>query len=325
MVLVTGATGLIGTQICKYLVEENIPCKALKRPTSTIDKDLINTVTWIEGDVLDIHSVEEALEDVDTVIHAAALISFYSKEFDRMNEVNVYGTANMINAALRANVDRFVYISSVSALGKAKNKGPANENTLWVKSTDISHYAESKYFAELEVWRGKEEGLSTVILNPSVVLGPGNWNTSITRLFKYVWDEGLFYPGGTFNYLDLRDLAKATLQLMRSHVEGERFILSAGSISYKTFFEMAADAFNKKPPPFKLTPLSAAFVLITERIKSLFSRTPPRVSKESLQFSNVQYDYDNTKIKKYLDFDFTSIKDTIAWTCELLKRDNVNN
>ena len=88
---------------------------------------------------------------------------------------------------------------------------------------------------------------------------------------------------------------------------------------------MAADAFNKKPPPFKLTPLSAAFVLITERIKSLFSRTPPRVSKESLQFSNVQYDYDNTKIKKYLDFDFTSIKDTIAWTCELLKRDNVNN
>ncbi len=325
MILVTGATGLVGTQICKYLVKEQIACKGLKRPDSVIDEDLINTVTWIEGDVLDIQSVEEALEDVDTVLHAAALISFYSKDFDRMNEVNVYGTANMINASLRAKVDRFVHISSVAALGKAKNTIPVNENTLWSNSADTSHYAESKYFAELEVWRGQEEGLSTIILNPSVVLGPGNLNASSTRLFKYAWDEGLFYPGGALNYIDLRDLAKATLQLMRSQVEGERFIVSAGSISYQSFFEMAADAFHKKPPSIKLTPLTAALVLIAERIKSLVLRTPPRVSRESLQFSDLHDLYDNTKIKKYLDFDFTSIKDTIAWSCELLKRDNVKN
>lgn len=325
MILVTGATGFIGSYICRTLLQEQIPFKALKRVNSLVAPDLENGVEWVEGDILDFGSIEEALKNVDTVIHNAALISFYPKEYDAMSEINIVGTSNMINASLEAGVKRFIHMSSIAAIGRVRKSLRINNDSQWLKSTDNSRYGETKYYSELEVWRGLEEGLSTVILNPSVVLGPGDWNFKSTRMFKYVWDQGTFYPSGTFNFVDIRDLVKATIKLANSNVQGERFIVNAGKIDYKSFFEKIAEQFSKKPPSYKLSPWIANIAIPVDRLKSKLLGVPPLITRETLRLSTIDYDYDGFKIKRLLDFDFRRIEDTIAWTCMEVLKNSLKN
>ncbi|HNU15740.1 MAG TPA: SDR family NAD(P)-dependent oxidoreductase, partial [Chitinophagaceae bacterium] len=179
MILVTGGTGFLGSYIIKQLVERNYRVRAIRRNSklpSWISKEVLDKVEWVEGDVLDVVALQDAMEEVDTVIHSAAIVSFIKKDRELMYHTNVEGTANVVNMALEKNVRRLIYISSVAALGRTANGGHVNEEKKWEDSKVNTHYAKSKFKAELHVWRGISEGLDAVILNPSTILGFGDWH-----------------------------------------------------------------------------------------------------------------------------------------------------
>ena len=207
------------------MVEKNYVVRAIRRNNKLpvyVSEKIFDKVEWVEGDILDVVSLEEAMDGMDTVIHAAAMVSFVKKDREQMYQVNVEGTANVVNMALEKNIKRFVHISSVASLGRTANGGSVNEEKKWEESKVNTHYAKSKYKGELEVWRGISEGLSGVILNPSTILGYGDWNTSSCAIFKKIHDGFNWYTPGLNGFVDVEDTARATIALMekigRAHV-----------------------------------------------------------------------------------------------------------
>jgi len=179
-ILITGGTGFLGSYIIKELIEKNHAVRAIRRSTSKlpfyIPQEIFCKVEWVEGDVLDVISLEKAMEGVETVIHSAAVISFLKKEKKWMDQVNIEGTANVVNMAMEKNISRLVHISSVAALGRTKEGAPVSEESEWIESRNNSQYAVSKYRSEMEVWRGVAEGLPAAIVNPSIILGSSYWH-----------------------------------------------------------------------------------------------------------------------------------------------------
>jgi dihydroflavonol-4-reductase len=322
MILVTGANGLVGSFIVRKLLELNIRPRCLKRPESNLKilNDIKDKVEWVEGDILDILSIDRILQGVDTIIHAAAMVSFYPGNFDRMFKVNVEGTANLVNLALKNHVKKFVFVSSVASLGRNKNHLSINESSLWEDAQGTSHYARTKYLSEIEVWRGAEEGLDVIIVNPSVVLGPGDWNKSSTRLFKYVRDENIFYPSGNISYVDVRDIAEIIMKLLEENSINERFILNGGNISYNLFFQKVAAGLNKKAPQIRAIPFIASIAWRLAAVVSRFNGKEPLITRETAMQSKKIYNYENYKIKNVLEYKFREIEDTISWITEELKK-----
>ena len=195
MVFVTGATGLVGSHLVQALVQQGKPVRALYRsavPAYTgADK-----VEWVQGDILDVISLEEALNGVSQVYHCAAVVSFNPKRINELFQVNVEGTANVVNACINAGVQKLLYVSSVAALGRMREDSAIDENMHWSPKTNNSEYGKSKYLAEMEVWRGIGEGLKAVIVNPTIILGAGDWNAGSTQIFKTVYNEFPWYTGG---------------------------------------------------------------------------------------------------------------------------------
>ena len=316
MILVTGASGLLGSYICRELQALNVDFRALVRQGGRLDllKD-IPEGRLVYGDLLDTWSLEEALKDVDSIIHSAAIMSFNKKEQDMMHRVNVEGTRSLINLALKKNIEYFVHISSVAALGRQNRSGVINEDSQWTSSRWNTGYGESKHLAELEVWRGMQENLNAVIINPSLILGPGDWDHSSARLFKYIWDEKRYYTEGWLNYVDVRDVSGIIRELIEKRIKGERFIVSAGTMSYKDLFDKIAVKLNKRSPYKKVTAFTLKLAVAAERIKSLFTGKMPLITSESAKVSQNQISYDNAKILKKLNFKFARVEDTLEWTC----------
>ncbi len=320
MILITGATGLVGSQICRELKRNSHPFKALRRTSSEIPDDLVD-IEWVEGDILDYESIVESLEGVSTVIHAAAVISFFKGDYKLMEDTNVDGTRNVVNASLETSVKKIIHISSVAALGRPVSSHHIDENIQWMESSNNSYYGETKYLAELEVWRAMEEGIQVAIVNPSVVLGIGDWKNGSTRLFKYAWDEHRYFPGGSFNYIDNRDVATLVHQLVPSDYVGERFILNAGSITYESFFKLVSEKFNKKAPSKKVSEKLYFLAILLESIKAFLTRTKPIITKESLISTKKEYHFDASKIKKLLNFAFKDLDDTVGWVAAGLQKE----
>jgi len=320
LILVTGATGLVGSQICRELKQKGLPYRALRRKSSQIPNDLLE-VDWVEGDILDFESILDALKDISTVIHAAAVISFYKGDYELMETTNVHGTRNIVDASLTASVKKIIHISSVAALGRPIGINHIDENTQWMESSLNSYYGETKYLAELEVWRAMEEGLQTVIVNPSVILGTGDWTKGSTRLFKYAWDEHRYFPGGAFNYVDNRDISNVVCQLAQSNHNGERFILNAGSTTYESFFKLVGERFGKKAPTRKVSESLYFLAILMESVKSFFTRTKPIITRESLISTKKDYHFDASKIKKLLNFAFKDLEDTVEWVIAGLQKE----
>ncbi len=317
MIFVTGANGLLGSFICKALVNKGFPVKALVRSSSKLDllDDIKDKITLINGDVLDPEHFESELDGVDIFIHCAAIVSFHQADKKLMNEVNIIGTANMVNLALKNKIDYFIHISSVAALGRLLGSGQIDETSKWQTSKWNSNYAYSKYFAELEVWRAAEEGLKTVILNPSIILAPGDWKRSSGQLFKYVWNENLFYPQGKINYVDVRDVVKAILTLLEKKITNQRYIVNGGLVAYKDFFEQVAKHFNKKPPKIKSTKYLIKLGMMLDFIRSLVSGRRTVITKETALLSASEIYFSNSKIKKDLNLTFASLSESIEWNC----------
>lgn len=317
MVLVTGATGLLGSYIVRLLHERKQPFVALKRKDSNLQHlaDLKDHIIWREADVTDEVSLHEAFQYVTGIIHTAAFVSFNPQKAEKVFEVNATGTQNVVNAALAANVKRLLHVSSVAALGRQKDQHEVDETNTWVDTTINSNYALSKHKAELEIFRGQEEGLSTVIINPSVILGYSDWDKSSSQLFKYAWQEKPFYMEGSFNYVDVRDVASIALQLFDSTIERERFILNAGSIGFKDFFDALARNFNKKGPSIKvgkpfLKPLAAL-----ESFRTRLTGTEPIITRETARLAGTHFHYNAEKIQKTLEFKFQTFDATANGCC----------
>ena len=318
MIAVTGANGLLGSFIVRKLISEKKAFKAIKRSGSDISllADVNDAIQWCDADVLDTVSLSEAFADVTHVIHAAALVSFNPRKADQIMDINVQGTRNVVDTCLAVGAHRLLHVSSVAALGRQKGQRSIAETNKWIDTPQNSAYAKAKYLAELEIFRGQEEGLSTVIINPSLILAEANWNLSSAQLFKYVWDEKRFYFDGYCNYVDARDVADLIHTLLFAPIESERFIASAGKISYKDFFDKIAKIFNKKAPSIKLGKKVLGLGAFAERIRSRITGSEPRLTKETARLAGSEFTFENQKIKNRLDFEFQPIEQTLQRCCE---------
>ncbi|MEP2772822.1 MAG: SDR family NAD(P)-dependent oxidoreductase [Fulvivirga sp.] len=317
MILVTGATGFLGSYICRKLLDEKLKFIALKRPSSSLAllEDVKDQITWHEGDITKIDSIDSILDKIDTVIHSAAIVSFHHSEYDLMTKVNVEGTKNLVNSCLNYGINKMIFVSSVAALGRSKAEGAIDETNKWQESKYNTHYGESKYLAELEVWRGHVEGLQSVILNPSVILGPGDWNNSSSSIFKYVWDEKPFYTEGYINYVDVRDVTSILYKLLKSNTIGERYIVNAGKVTFKSMFDKIALRFNKKQPKIKATGALVKIGLFLAWLKYIFTKKKPVITRETARVGKTQIYFDNSKVVSELNHTFVPLDETLDWAC----------
>ena len=311
MVAITGATGLLGGHIIDRLLAEGVHPIALHRAGH--DSSLPPTVSKKEGDILDQVSLREAFEGVTTVIHSAAFVSFNPRKRKKIFDVNVAGTRNVIDTCLQLGIKNFIHVSSVAALGRT----PGEEITEESKMTNarITDYAESKYLAELEVFRGAEEGLTISIVNPSVILSASQPNRSSATLFNYVWNERPYYTEGSLNYVDARDVADAVYLLYKKPNAGEKFILSAGNLPYREFFALVAKQFNKRAPFIKIESTLSYWAGFVEEARGLLSNSEPLVTRQSAGMALHSFHYSNKKAQQ-IGIRFRPLKETIDLCCE---------
>ena len=319
MILLTGGTGFLGAYVIKNLVAKGHAVRALRHSSSLpafIDKAIWNKVEWVEGDVLDVVSLEEAMQGVEAVVHAAAIVSFTKDNRKEMYAVNVDGTTNVVNVALEANVRRLLHVSSVAALGRTAKASVVTEEKKWEENSNNTHYAVSKHRAEMRVWRGFAEGLGGVIINPSTILGYGDWNRSSCAIFKNAYHEFPWYTKGINGFVGVEDVAEATVQLLFSDVNEKRFIINAENRSFQSLFNVMAEGFGKKPPQRYATKAMSEVAWRIEGLKSFFSGSKPLLTKETAKVAHSQTSFDNGALLNALPrFSFTSLDDVIKQAC----------
>ena len=314
-ILVTGGTGLLGSYLLRALIEQGKDVTALYRGQfpQLLSKEEIGKIKWIKGDILDISCLQDVMTDCTHVYHCAGMVSFNPSKVEEMMKINAEGTANVVNISLESGIRKLVHVSSVSALGRKRNHTTINEKVKWDEDANLSEYGNSKYQAEMEVWRGISEGLDAVIVNPTIILGVGDWHKGSAAMFKNAYHEFPWYTEGTSGFVDAMDVAKIMISLMDSDISAERFIISGENRSYKEVFTQMALAFGKKPPHKKATPFLSGLVWRWEKIKSLFSSADPLLTRETAETAQMHVSYDNAKILNNLpDFTFRSLDETIA-------------
>ncbi|HYG16895.1 MAG TPA: NAD-dependent epimerase/dehydratase family protein [Bacteroidia bacterium] len=330
-VLLTGATGFLGAHVAAGLLERGYSIKALRRSTSSLDEfyyilkmrgiydKLIHKINWRECNLLDTYTLAEEIKGVEKIYHCAAIVSFWNRRREEMMHANVQGTANIVNCALQAGAKKLCYASSIAALGREKDGDRIDENTPWRDSKYNTHYAISKYLAEMEVWRGQEEGLDTVIVNPGIIIGEGSWDKGSCRLVNTAAKGLSFYTRGTNGYVDVQDVARAMMDLMESNISGERFILVEGNIPFKEFFTQLSKEFGKPSPRIPVGRVLAQLARLLYGVKSLASGKEPLVTRETARNSQKGFNYINDKIKRELGFEFTPMDETIKRVCAAYK------
>ena len=316
MIFVTGGTGFVGAYIIKALVEKGYAVRALRRNTSRlpffIPEEVLQKVEWVEGDVLDIMSLEDAMDGADAVFHSAAIVSFKRHDKEQMLKVNIEGTANVANTALEKKIKRFVHISSVAALGITRSGETVTEKKQWEETAINTNYAISKYRAELEIWRAIAEGLPTVIANPSTVLGFGDWNTSSCAIFKTVYGELPYYTTGINGFVFIEDVASASVALFESPVVNERFIINGDNWSFQQLLNNIADGFGKRRPARHATPFLGEIAWRAEKLKSLLTGSSSVLTRETARIAQTKTYFDNSKILHALPgFTFTPLEQAI--------------
>jgi dihydroflavonol-4-reductase len=331
MILVTGGTGLVGSHLLLSLVSRGHHVRALKRKTSDIEgvrkvfqwysspeEDLFGKIEWVEGDILDYYSLEAILEETDIIYHCAAVISFEKRLRTRVIQNNVEGTENLINAAIACGVKRFCHVSSVAALGKNSEGSPVTEDTVWIPSNKNSGYSESKFYSEAEVWRGIEEGLDAVIVNPSIIIGPGNWDNGSCRFFPTIYKGLRFYTSGENGFVDVRDVIEAILMLTDEEnfnkSKNQKYLLNAENIGFREFFQLIAHALQKPAPSRKATGFMLQIAGIATFIGSLVSGKNATINKETISSAIHKNWYDGSKITKLFGFRYRTVQQAIQHT-----------
>lgn len=320
MIFVTGATGLVGTHLIQSLLAKGKKVRALYRQAVPVFAGA-EQCEWVKGDILDPIGLTEALAGVDYVYHCAAIVSFAPGAAAKMLQSNVDGTANVVNACLVQKIKKLIFVSSVAALGRIRETEAINETMNWSPETSNSVYGQSKYLAELEVWRAMEEGLPMAIVNPVIILGAGDWNNGSSGIFKSAYNEFPWYTKGMSGFVDVLDVVEAMQLLMESAITGQRFVLSAENLSYQTIFNQIAKAFNKRPPYKKVTPFLAGIVWRLEAMKGFITGKAPLLTKETAATAQAIVRFNNEKfLKAFPDFQYRPIENTIVRVANELKQ-----
>lgn len=321
-IFLTGGTGFLGSYLLRMLVSRGAEVTALKREHSKMDlvADVAHRVRWITGDILDVPVLEDAMEGIDQVYHAAAIVSFLPKDRQRMMKINVEGTANVVNVAMYRGVKKLGYVSSVAAIGRMADSKIISEKNKWENSGENTQYAISKYLAEQEVWRGTIEGLPAVMINPTIVVGAGFWNETSVKFFKQINDGLRFYTEGATGFVDVRDAARSLIQLMESDIQNQRYLLNGENMAYLQFFTEIAHALGKQPPSILASAFLRQLVWRMEWLRSKITGSNPFITKETAQTASHQYQYVNQKIVETLGYEFRPISETIAETALLFKK-----
>jgi dihydroflavonol-4-reductase len=313
MILITGATGFLGQYLVTAFLEAGYKLRLLVRNIENCSFKNDTNIELIEGNILDIMALEKAMEGVEYVVHAAAMVSFIAKDSEEMLKINVKGTENVVNLCLEMGVKKLVFMSSIAALGRTDNHNLISESTHWQDSPLNSQYAISKRKAELEVYRGMEEGLNVAILNPGVILGAGKWDNSSAKLFRVVYKGLPFYNRGINGFVGAADVAKAARIILENNTEeGERFVLVAQNMSQKEMFGLMAESLGKTPPRYEFPPILARLAGFLLETFAKITGTKALITRETVRTSLHQYFYDGTHISKRFDFQYTPMKEVIA-------------
>ncbi|RLK02909.1 SDR family oxidoreductase [Tenacibaculum discolor] len=333
MILVTGGTGLVGSHLLYHLSQKNDKIRAIFRTgkkrehvkkifsfyTDNVQQSF-SKIEWVQADITDTPSLEPVFDNVTQVYHCAALVSFNPKDYRKMRQVNIEGTANLINFAIDANVDKFCFVSSIASVGNAINGKPINEENEWVDSDENHGYAITKYGAEMEVWRGSQEDLNVVIVNPGVILGGGFWNEGSGKMFTQINNSLTFYTEGVTGFVGVYDVVKAMINLMGSDIKNERFILVSENKSFKDVLFSIADNLNKKRPSKKVGKLITSIFWRVDWLLTKLTGKEPLLTKNSAKSAHNKSFYTSEKITEQLDFKFEPVNNVIARVSKEFKK-----
>jgi nucleoside-diphosphate-sugar epimerase len=317
-VFVTGGTGLLGAYLIREILARGRQVTALYRNRLP---DLLSpaeqaAVNWVKGDILDPVGLEENMLPGMQVYHCAGMVSFNPARKDLMLKINAEGTAHVVNACIAKEVGKLVHVSSVSALGRKRHNMVVSEASKWNEEQNLSAYGKSKYLAEMEVWRGIGEGLDAVIVNPTIVLGVGDWHHSSAALFKNAYQGFKWYTDGVSGFTDAADVARVMYRLMNSPISAQRFIISAENKSFREVMSAIATGFGKKPPRYKTGRLMSGLIWRIEKARSLLTGIDPLLTRETAETARIRVFYDNTKILEALpDFRFRPVDESVAAYC----------
>ncbi|MHA4893463.1 NAD-dependent epimerase/dehydratase family protein [Pedobacter sp. PWIIR3] len=320
MILITGATGFLGSELIYQLTSAGVPVRALMREGSQIPLRLKENhlIEWVNADILDFASLEEAFGGIDHVYHCAAMVSFDPKDKSQLLKVNIEGTSNIVNLCIENNV-RLLHVSSVAALGIAGKGGLITEKDFWEYDSKAHSYAISKYEGEMEVWRGIAEGLDAIIVNPSVIIGAGAGFKGSGAIFKLILDGLSFYTKGATGIVDVEDVAKSMIALMNSSISNERFTISAENYHYQQFFGEIAHQFGVKAPAKEASPWMLGIAWRAAKFAALFTGKPAALTSDAARSSLNESLYSNEKIKKTIGIKFKPLKQSIQEVCNSLK------
>jgi dihydroflavonol-4-reductase len=330
MIFVTGATGLIGSFLLRELQARGLKVRALHRgpaPTESLPE-----IDWVQGDILDATLLTSAISpEVTHVFHCAGLVSYAPQDEDALLQTNVEGTAAVVDACLVRPGIRLGYVSSVAALGAPTEptgeqltvpRQIVTEKATWDLGASHPAYATSKYLGELEVWRGAAEGLAAAIVNPSVVLGPGDWERSSTRLLRYAYDEHRFYTKGLLNFVDVRDVVAHLVRLVLDLPPlptAERYILNGGAYPLGDFLRDAAAAFGRRPPTVAVPDWAAEIIWRLEHGRAVLTGARPLITRDTARAGRQHIYYDASKVQLATGLGFRPLSETIAWATQGLK------
>lgn len=338
MVFVTGGTGMVGAHLLYALVSKGEKVRALKRPGSSIQRtekifafyseeylSLLHNIEWVEGDILEKESLRELLFGINKIYHAAAMVSFDPRDRDIMIHNNCEGTANLADLALSLQIPRFCHVSSIAAIGSPPEGIEANEDHPWRNNREHSAYAESKYLSEMEVWRAIIQGLDAVIINPSVIIGPGDWKSGSSKFFYTVWKGLKFYTKGGTGFVDVRDVTTVMQRLVDDDVwedvKNQRYILNAENVHFRELFGQIANGLKVKPPKFFAGDVLLKLACQLSAIKSFLTGTRPSITCETVRSASKLSYYDGSKICRTIDFEYTPVEVSIRNISALFLKD----
>lgn len=324
MIFVTGSSGLVGSHLLYALAEKGEKVRALYRSQESLrtiehlfahynQKNSTSYTTehieWIKGDILDVSILDDATSNVNIVYHCAAIVTFLKSDFHTCMKVNRKGTANVVNACLRNNVSKLCYVSSTAALGRSKVM--VSEDTKWKSGADVSGYSVSKHSAEKEVFRGAAEGLKVSIVNPCVILGPGDWDKGSLTILKAAKNGLSFYTTGSNAIVDARDVANVLILLAEAEESEEKYLLIGENISFKKLFTMITERLKTKSPKYKLNaPIAKIIAFMLENGLRFFGIKSP-LTLESMQSAYKVISYSNQKVKDRFNYSFFTLEQSI--------------
>jgi nucleoside-diphosphate-sugar epimerase len=316
IILVTGASGFLGSHICRHLLAEGHKVIALIRENSSKErlKDIEQHLEFRYADLLDLPALNEAFEGCEKVVHCAAVVSFDKKDCPDMLGINTEGTRNVVNLCLKYEIEQLVHISSIAAIGRTNLEETLTENSKWNESDFTTCYGKSKYMAELEVWRGISEGLDSTILNPSVIIGTQTLGEGSEKVFDYVKKGRRHYPKGHINVVDVRDVCEIVSKTLNSTVgNGKRFILNGASIPYRDLFQQIAEAMKVGAPDIPTSGWKLQVALFLDTVRSTLTQSPRYMSREIIRNASSRVNYVSTRVEDTFNFTFRPLNESINW------------